>query len=63
MSRRPRGFKAAALINCDVYDHGSGLHAVDMVSGDELGRGGAGYEHGPYDKIRLQSKTLDGILG
>ena len=47
------GFKAAALINRHIDQHGPLLHRAKHIARDELGCSSARYQHRPDDEISL----------
>ncbi len=56
---RPGVGEAAALVDGNVDEHASRLHARDEVVADELGRLGAWYENGADDHVGGQAGAVD----
>ena len=63
MGRGQGGFRTAALIYCHVHDDRARLHVAHHVAGDELGRGGARYQHAADDGIGGQHLFLHRLAG
>src|SRR5690349_818384 len=46
------GFDAAALIDCDIDDHRSGLHCLEIAASNQFWRDSAGNEHCTNHEVR-----------
>ena len=56
-----RGLETAALVDRHVDEHGAALHLLQHRAGHELGRAGAGDEHGAHHDIGAEHLCLDGL--
>ena len=63
MGGRPRGLRAAALVDGNVDDDRAGLHRLDRLRGDELRRLGARDQHRADDEIGAPAQGLDRVAG
>ena len=63
MRGRPRGLEAAALIDRDIHQNRTALHAGKHVAGDELRRAGAGNQHRADHHVGAEHFGLDAFHG
>jgi hypothetical protein len=60
---RVAGLETAALVDRHVDQHRAGLHLLEVLAPDQLGRGGPGGQHRADDHVGLEDLVLDGGQG
>src|SRR5690606_25530905 len=60
---RARGLEAAALVDGDVHQHAAGLHALEHLAGQHLGRLGAGDQHRAHHQVASKVAAADLVVG